>query len=172
MVICGGMLTWMVFVKSYGELLAARAMLGILEAGLFPGVNCTSPAGTNVMNLASAPPSFSRGLFNIGISSIGVIGFLILAVSKSAPLTMAWQTRPSSAACISLSSFLYEDSRGAPLTMHSTIPQFAQPDRLHREMRPMIYTQPRMVAFAKPEGNLLTWVVASAEKLDARTDMC
>lgn len=39
MVIWGGMLTWMGFVRSYGELLAARAMLGIFEAGLFPGVN-------------------------------------------------------------------------------------------------------------------------------------
>ena len=39
MVIWGGILTWMGFVKSYGELLAARAMLGVFEAGLFPGVN-------------------------------------------------------------------------------------------------------------------------------------
>ena len=39
MVIWGGMLTWMGFVKSYGELLAARAMLGVFEAGVFPGVN-------------------------------------------------------------------------------------------------------------------------------------
>jgi MFS family permease len=39
MVVWGAMLLWMGFVKSYGELLHARAWLGVFEAGLFPGVN-------------------------------------------------------------------------------------------------------------------------------------
>jgi hypothetical protein len=39
MVIWGGMLLWMGFVRSYGELLHARAWLGVFESGLFPGVN-------------------------------------------------------------------------------------------------------------------------------------
>jgi MFS family permease len=33
------MLLWMGFVKTLPELLASRIMLGIFEAGLFPGVN-------------------------------------------------------------------------------------------------------------------------------------
>jgi hypothetical protein len=39
MVVWGGMLLWMGFVRSYGELLHSRAWLGVFEAGLFPGVN-------------------------------------------------------------------------------------------------------------------------------------
>jgi len=39
MVIWGAMLLWMGFVRSYEELLHARAWLGVFEAGLFPGVN-------------------------------------------------------------------------------------------------------------------------------------
>jgi MFS family permease len=39
MVLWGAMLTWMGFVTSYGQLLHARAWLGVFEAGLFPGVN-------------------------------------------------------------------------------------------------------------------------------------
>lgn len=39
MVTWGGMLLWMGFVRSYKELLHARAWLGVFEAGLFPGVN-------------------------------------------------------------------------------------------------------------------------------------
>lgn len=39
MVLWGGMLLWMGFVRSFNELLASRVMLGVFEAGLFPGVN-------------------------------------------------------------------------------------------------------------------------------------
>jgi MFS transporter, ACS family, DAL5 transporter family protein len=39
MVLWGAILIWMGFVKSYGQLAVARALLGVFEAGLFPGVN-------------------------------------------------------------------------------------------------------------------------------------
>jgi MFS family permease len=39
MVIWGGVLMGMGFVKTYAQLLHTRAWLGVFEAGLFPGVN-------------------------------------------------------------------------------------------------------------------------------------